>query len=381
VRNPSGYPIEDDPNFIPLFMPYREFESLQAVDRFLSLKINSREELQEIVELASELCAAPIALITLMGDKTQHIKFKVGTYVTQQATKETFCQFLVGEEELLMIPDTLQDQRCVDLPWVKDSTNIRFYAGVPLNTHDGLHLGSICVMGRKAKELTDVQKRLLKTLAKRVLEVIEFSLSLRILKNQVLEAESSDIKLRSFFESAGTCHLLIGKEMEIIAFNKNMADFLADALQVEIYAGLSVNEIIGGKHLQSFLVEYERALSGDSVFFERKVEYQNTTLYWSVVMEPRYNAEGDIIGVSYNATDITERKLQQQQIREQNRNLVQIAHIQSHELRKPVASILGLMEIFKSNDYLTTQEEIMMLGRAAQELDDKIRSIVSLTQA
>lgn len=54
-------------------MPYREFKSLYDADRFLDLKFNSKNELQEIVELTSELCAVPAALITQMDEDMRQI--------------------------------------------------------------------------------------------------------------------------------------------------------------------------------------------------------------------------------------------------------------------------------------------------------------------
>lgn len=362
-------------------MPYREFESLQAIDRFLNLKINSKEELQEIVELASVICEAPIALITLMDQNTQYIKFKVGTHVKKHAKGDTFCQYLAQhDDELMIVPDAREDSRFSENAMVIHSPHIRFYAGVPLITHDGLNMGSLCVMAKEPREFSNVQKRLIKVLGKRIIQIMEFSFSLQILKKQFLQAKSSEIKLLSFFESVGTCHLLIGTKMEVIAFNKNMADFIERFYQRKLYAGQHVKEIMKEDNYKLFVPNYQKVLRGESMTYERDMMLDGKVMWWSVTLEPGYNAEGEVIGISYNAADITERKVQEQQILEQNESLMKIAHIQSHELRRPVASILGLVEIFKSNDYLSTQEELMMLARAAKELDDKIRAIVALTE-
>ena len=64
-------------------MPQRELERLQAVHRFLNLDIQKDAELQEIVELAAELCDTPMAMITLIDDKTEYFLFKIGTALEQ----------------------------------------------------------------------------------------------------------------------------------------------------------------------------------------------------------------------------------------------------------------------------------------------------------
>ena len=355
------------------------FEDLSVIDRFLDLKINHQDEMQEIVQLVSELCDTPIALITLMNKNIQYIKFKVGTTLEQLASKDTFCQYFREGEEVMIVQDALLDERFSGNKLVVES-KVRFYAGVPLRTHDGLYIGSLCVAGTEPRGLSAAQKHLLKVLAKRVIQVMELGLSLEILKKQFLQAKNSEIKLRSFFESAGSCHLLIGKNLEVIAFNKNMAYFIDKLFQVTVFAGQSVKYILKGDMLQNFISEYHKALRGDSVSYEREVTFNEDIMWWSITLDPGYNSEGQIIGISYTATNITEKKIHQQQILEQNECLMQIAHIQSHELRKPVASILGLVELFKANNYTSDPHELIMLGRAAKELDEKIRAIVALTE-
>lgn len=361
-------------------MSQRELDRLQAVNRFLTLKIDKDQNLQEIVELAAELCETPIALISLIEDDTYYLNFKVGTDADKTLRKDTFCQYLINKGELLIVTDALTDSRFADNPYVTGKPNLRFYAGIPLTTHDGHNLGSLCVVDIQPKQLTEAQKHLLKILSKRIVQIMEFEFSLNILKEQYLQAKDTEIKLRSFFESGGACHLLLNRELEVIAFNKNMADFIKRIYQVELSAGVLVSDVLVGPALERFENECQMALNGTPLRFEREVKYPEETIWWFVTFEPGYNTEGEIIGVSFNASDITERKLHEKQIITQNNSLKSIAYIQSHELRKPVASILGFMEIFKGNDYQATSEELLMMESAVTELDDKIRNIVNFTE-
>jgi K+-sensing histidine kinase KdpD len=81
----------------------------------------------------------------------------------------------------------------------------------------------------------------------------------------------------------------------------------------------------------------------------------------------------------FNSIDITNKIEQQQTISNQNESLRAIAQIQSHELRRPVASILGLMDFLKSQNYKFTEETIEMMETAVNELDDRIHEIVAQT--
>ena len=64
-----------------------------------------------------------------------------------------------------------------------------------------------------------------------------------------------------------------------------------------------------------------------------------------------------------------------------NEALLKIAHIQSHEVRKPLASILGLMNVFKIQNYEVNKDELLMVETSTQELDEKIRDIISATES
>jgi len=362
-------------------MPLRELERLQAIHRFLNLKINKESELQEIVELAAELCETPIALIDLVNDAPRYFTFKPGIKTTTLAPKDFFYRHEGEQTGLIVIPDAQVHQHYAVHPMVAHAPFIRFYAGAPLITHDGHRLGTICIMDTQPKELSSAQQHLLQVLSKRVIQMIEFEASLDILKQQFLQAKDAEVKLRSFFESSVACHLLFGTNREILAFNKNMADLLHNLHNIRPVVGMKADDILKGASLQLFQQEYAEALSGRAVRLERLVEYKSgPRIWWEVTYEPAYDPDGLIIGVSYNATDITDRKTHEKHIVAQNDSLKQIAYIQSHDLRRPVASILGLVEIFKSEHYEATKAELIMLEDAAKELDERIRTIVELTE-
>ncbi len=68
------------------------------------------------------------------------------------------------------------------------------------------------------------------------------------------------------------------------------------------------------------------------------------------------------------------------QVEKQNKVLMDIAFIQSHEFRGPVASILGLMNIIKEEQYLSPKEYLQMMEQAVNLLDEKIHIVVKSTE-
>ncbi|MGI4749003.1 MAG: GAF domain-containing protein, partial [Janthinobacterium lividum] len=225
-------------------MPQKELERLAAVNRFLNLEFSKEKELQEIVNLAARICKTPTALITLIAEDTQYVKFKFGSDLETTRREDAFCNHVIGQQEVMMVPDALLDTRFVNNPLVTGGPGIRFYAGSPITTQDGHNLGSLCVIGQESKELSSDQQEMLQALSKQVIHLLEFDASLNILKEQFLEAKDSEIKLRSFFESSSACHLLLGETLEVLAFNKVTTEFVQKMYQAKLATGMRVTDFI-----------------------------------------------------------------------------------------------------------------------------------------
>lgn len=360
-------------------MPSKEQERLRAVNRFLKLEISKEKQIQEIVGLAAEICQTPTAMVTLLDHDTQYIKFKVGCDLETTTRQDAFCNHLIEQDDVMIITDARRDQRFVNSSLVTGDTNVRFYAGVPLTTQDGHNLGGLCVIGQAPKQLSASQQQILRILSKQVINLLEFDSSLELLKEQFIAAKSSENKLRSFFESFSSIYVLIGKNLEILDFNKASARFVEKKFNVKVKAGMKVTDFIH-QPLPVFMANYNSALNGKAVTMEHQVTYADETVWWSTTNAPAYDTDGEIIGVSYKATDITKTMEYAHKVFLQNESLRQIAYIQSHELRRPAASIMGLMNLIKMDDYNATREELLMLETAVNELDEKIRLIVSYTE-
>ena len=278
-----------------------------------------------------------------------------------------------------MVPDAQLDERFAANPLVTGDPNIRFYAGSPLTTQDGLNLGSLCVIDQRPKELNELQQQMLAALSKQVIQLLEFDSSITILKEQFVEAKRSEIELRSFFESSIDCHLLLGKEFEVLAFNKAIERMVATAYSRTLVRGNEMGQYLNPKFKDEFYNSYLKALKGTAAFEQREINYGNRQIWWLIKYEPAFNADGEIIGVSVNSTDVTARVEHEQTVTAQNKSLLEIAFIQSHELRRPVASIIGLMDLLKSDQRVSGIEELKLMEKAVLELDEKIHLVVGYT--
>ncbi len=355
---------------------------LNAVNRFKQLGDSIKKDLDDIVSLAADICNTPVALITLLDKDMQWFKASVGTEVTCTTRKVSLCNYTIKREGLLIVPDTTLDKRFNSNPIVAGEPRVKFYAGIKLVTKDGLAVGSLCVIDFKPGNLNVHQQKSLEVLSRQVINLMEFQWSLQSLaqqhqqtQQQKLSIEESEIKLKAIFDSSKDTHILVGKNLEVLAFNKSASDFIRTTYKKRLSLGDCIMDYTDPKLFKQFTKYFALALSGRSI--KREWMLMPGTVYacWKETsFIPVKNNKGEVIGIALNSTDITTRKRQEEQISTQNDALTRIAIIQSHELRRPVASLLGLMDLMKLEHISFGYFDIMEV--TVNELDEKIRGIV-----
>jgi PAS domain S-box-containing protein len=107
--------------------------------------------------------------------------------------------------------------------------------------------------------------------------------------------------------------------------------------------------------------------------------------FWiHVAMAPVADSDGVFTHYIAIGRDITERLKNIQSIKDQNLRLSEIARIQSHEVRGPLARIKGLIDLLSnyssSMDCTSTAEIINFLKISSKEMDEVIKKIIINTE-
>ena len=147
-------------------------DRLAALDSYAILDTLPEQGFDDVVRLASRLCDVPIALVSLVAGTRQWFKARTGFPLPQTDLGRSVCAHALAQPDaLLVIPDLSRDPRTRDNPLVTADPGIRFYAGAPLRTPDGLVLGTLCVIDyvSRPEGLTDAEAGDLRALARQVM--------------------------------------------------------------------------------------------------------------------------------------------------------------------------------------------------------------------
>ncbi|MBD2465673.1 CHASE3 domain-containing protein [Oscillatoria sp. FACHB-1407] len=147
---------------------HSEEQRLQVLHEHHILDTASEPIFDRFVRAAQEVCQTPVALISLVDEKRLWFKAKIGMDASDVPRDGSFCARAIEQPDILIVPNAQQDERFAQNPFVNCDPGIRFYAGVPLKSHEGYALGTLCVVDYKPRHLTASQIHALRDLSRRV---------------------------------------------------------------------------------------------------------------------------------------------------------------------------------------------------------------------
>lgn len=149
------------------------------------------ETLKAITDFASTLCEAPIALVSFVEADRQWFPARTGLAVCETPREQSFCAYAMLGSDIMVVPDATADPRFQNNPLVTGEPHIRFYAGAPLVSEEGIQLGALCVIDRQPRpDLTPAQRQGLQVLAANIMLFLTSRRSLRLSDRERDEREA-----------------------------------------------------------------------------------------------------------------------------------------------------------------------------------------------
>ena len=163
-------------------IPADDAARLQELRSYGLLDTPQDQAFDDIVALVKQIAGTPIGIISLVDKNRQWFKSCIGLDAKQTPRNISFCGHTILQRSPLIIEDALQDPRFSDNPLVLEAPHIRFYAGFPLISHNGLAMGSLCAVDHQPRQLSEIQITGLERLARLVVQQMQFIRTSRLLE-------------------------------------------------------------------------------------------------------------------------------------------------------------------------------------------------------
>ncbi len=292
-------------------IPANESERLAALQRYKILDTPPEQAFDDLTLLAADICDTPIALISLVDRDRQWFKARVGIDVTETPRDIAFCGHVVANRSTLIVPNATQDIRFFDNPLVVQAPDIRFYAGVPLVTHDEYVLGTLCVIDRKPKTLTPQQVERLKALSQLVVSHLELRRKNMELQKLSLVASKTD-------------NLVVVTDAQGRIEWANESFYQVTGYTLEEVMGQKPGHLLQGPETsQEAMAKIRAALRQKQPFAGEILNYTKAGMpYWLYLqMNPIFDETGKLTQYIAIETDITEHKRMTRQLKESRQYL------------------------------------------------------------
>jgi GAF domain-containing protein len=192
-----------------------------------------------IASLAARLLDTPFGFVTVVDETRSFWKACIGVDATdpaerQNRVEESFCQYVIGLDDALLVDDTRLDERTAANPSIT-SMGVLAWAGVPLRSPGGDVLGTVCVVDTRTRSWTDADAALLHDLAAIAAD--------EITANQTAVAASrSEALLASILQRAPIGFALVDHDLRYEIVNDVLADI--NGATIESHIGRTINDVV-----------------------------------------------------------------------------------------------------------------------------------------
>jgi len=161
--------LRDDPNRI------------EALKRYNIFGTPSEKSFDNIAQLATDFFDVPISLVTFVDTENVFLKSNIGIEeIRINPRNNSLCSMALLNDDVTVFNDIENiDPLLLSDPITAAELGFKFYAGAPLITYDGFRIGTICVMDTKTRTFSEKDKRLLKKMARIVMDEIELRINQR----------------------------------------------------------------------------------------------------------------------------------------------------------------------------------------------------------
>jgi PAS domain S-box-containing protein len=202
--------------------------------------------------------------------------------------------------------------------------------------------------------------------------------------------KKSEANLRTIFDNTDSSYVLFNDDMQIVSFNGLAQKYSQEQNHKDLVVNRPIKEYFAEERWPFILELLEKVRQNGSFDYELNYKRPDGSIRWHHV---RWlvvkNSENNNLGFVLSNKDITEAKLaalEREKITtdliRHNKDLEQFTYIVSHNLRSPVANIMGLTDLLKQFDAEPDlrQDVLGRLSASIKSVDSIIRDLNHILQ-
>jgi GAF domain-containing protein len=225
MTNPNSGPITDPVQRVAALASYAIMDTPPEAD------------FDDLSRLTTFICGTPIATVTLLDERRQWFKSKVGLDSTEGPLEHAFCRHAIEQEHVFLVPDAQEDPRFCNNPLVTGAPHIRFYAGAPLISPEGVALGTLCAIDRVPRQMSLDQRVALASLSRQVMRNLELRRTVKALSVALAEVTTARREVATLQDMLPICSWC-RKVRDDANFWHHVEDYLADHSDMQFSHGV-----------------------------------------------------------------------------------------------------------------------------------------------
>jgi two-component system sensor histidine kinase VicK len=148
---------------------------IEALNQYEVLNSAPDPVLDDLTQLAAQICEAPVAAVTFIGSDRIWVRSRFGMESLELSLGSLPCETTILGDNVYEISDTRNDIHYAPDGILLEGHAFRFYAGAPLTTPSGVNIGALLVLDRPSRVLTPGQSSALSILSRQVINRLELN--------------------------------------------------------------------------------------------------------------------------------------------------------------------------------------------------------------
>jgi PAS domain S-box-containing protein len=296
----------------PAALPPDEAKRLSRLRALAMLDTPPEPLFDSFVRLAAQIAGTPIALVSLVDAQRQWFKANLGLPGVQETPRDVaFCAHAILCREVMEVNDARSDPRFADNPLVCGEPSIRFYAGAPLVLPGGERLGTLCVIDRAPRQLSEAQRTQLAELAQAVVQAL--LLRERAHGQALGEPSAAEWELAGHVRALSS--ILDRLPLAVTVWDRQFRNAYANATVQQRFGrsaasllGVHAAELIGAAAFAAHSAYHEEVFAGQPQQFETQIPRRGGLHAEQVQLIPLHGADGSVEGYVSLARDLWDQR-------------------------------------------------------------------------